>query len=126
MKARHFLLMLAAAAASAPALAQTIQLTCANASGSGAGLVTVDYDARTLTHDSIDHAGNITVMAYQKLPAQVSDGSIVATWRNGRDWVRFTLNRYTGVLMTESDFGAGIGRGYTKPCEPYQKPQRRF
>jgi len=114
------------ALSTATTFAQTVQLLCANPGSSSAGLVTVDYAARTLGVDSIDAAGNVTIMAYHRLPATVTDETVSATWKNGKDYMRFTLNRYSGVLRTESDFGAGYSNTYSNPCTKYQRGSRKF
>jgi hypothetical protein len=121
-------LALAAAlvAFSAAASAQTVQLLCVYPSGSGAGLVTVDYGAQTLGVDNVDAAGNVTIMAFHRMSATITDETVTSLWKNGTDYIRFTLNRYSAVLRQETDLGAGYASNYSKPCTPYQRGSRKF
>jgi hypothetical protein len=107
--------------------AQTVQLYCPNSGTPDGGLITIDYTTRTLTFDAVDHAGNITKMVYNNIPAEITDDKVTATWTERGDWQRFTLNRYTGIMTSTGSFGGSSGGpAYSKPCVPYQRGQRKF
>jgi hypothetical protein len=123
---RHALVAVWLALSASAASAKTVQLLCPCAEGSCANLATIDYSAQTLGYDYIDAAGNVTIMAYHRMPAQITDETVSAIWRNGPHSVRFTLNRYSGVMLTVSDFGAGVTTSHSKPCTPYQRGAKKF
>lgn len=110
----------------AAASAQTVQLLCTFPSISGGNLVTVDYSAQMFGSDNIDAAGNITIDAFHRMPAKITDENVSAAWRNGEHYLRFTLNRYSGVMRKEADFGSGYSSVYSNPCTPYQRGAKKF
>jgi hypothetical protein len=111
----------------ATAHAEVKTLICAMPGGSGSDLVTLDYGAQTLGVDWVDEAGNVTIMAYHSMPANITDETVSATFSLAAgDYTRFTLNRYSGVLRTESDHGAGYRDTYSKACVPYERGPQKF
>jgi hypothetical protein len=108
------------------ASAETVQLLCPYSGGSGNGdLVTIDYDAQTLGIDFIDPAGNVTISAYHRMPAKISDDAISAIVHEGRGYARYTLNRYSAVLHSEAR-GDSHMDNYSSPCTPYQRGAKKF
>jgi hypothetical protein len=105
--------------------ADVVTQLCTHSQDSYSNLVTVDYSAQTLGVDNVDAAGSVTIMAYHRMRASFTDETIMATWTNGPHYVRYTLNRYSGVLRIESYFGAGYGNFYTNPCVPYVRGPKK-
>jgi hypothetical protein len=114
-----------AALPTTPAHAEVKSLLCAHSQDSFSNLVTIDYSAQTLGVDNVDAAGRVTIMAYHRMRASFTDETIMATWTNGSAYVRYTLNRYSEVLLLESDFGAGYYTRYTNPCAPYVRGPKK-
>jgi hypothetical protein len=109
------------------AKAEVKTLICAMPGGSGSDLVTLDYGAQTLGVDWVDEAANLTMMAYHSMPANITDETVSATFSlPAGHYVRFTLNRYSGVLRTDGDQGAGYRDTYSKACMPYERGTRKF
>ena len=118
------------ALSTAAASAQTVQLLCTfpniPVTGTFTELVTVDYSARTLGVDFVDPAGNVTIMAQHRNPATITDETVSAEWRNGPEFFRYTLNRYSGVLLQGANLGGGYRQFYSSPCAPYQRGPKKY
>jgi hypothetical protein len=108
-----------------PANANVVKLICAAPTGA-VWLITINYSAQTLGADVVDEAGNVTIMAYHKMRANITDANVSATLTMPGGYGRFTVNRYSGVLRTEFDFGAGYNNQYTKRCQPYESGRQIF
>lgn len=111
-----------------PALAQTMELFCAYLKSDdyySGELVSIDFGAGTLGVDLVDRAGNIEkIRKHQR--AQITEQRITALWRTQMGWIRYTLNRYTMILLWESDMGSGYSRGYREPCVRHSRGPRKL
>ena len=65
-----------------------------------------------------DPAGNVTIMAQHRNPATITDETVSAEWRNGPEFFRYTLNRYSGVLLQGANLGGGYRQFYSKSMRP--------
>jgi hypothetical protein len=89
-------------------------------------LITVDFAAQTLGADRVDEAGNVTIMAFHRMPATITDETVSADWGDGNLFFRFALNRYSLVLLWGQNGGTGYTERYSSPCTPYQRGQRKL
>ena len=111
------------------ASAQTEVLVCPFLDGHHQ-LVTLDYGAQTFTADELNRDGTIARMAYQRLPAEITDEQIVAMWRHenpqfsNTTWLRFRFDRYALTLTRERSFGPEVAVTVSQPCRPYRRGQR--
>lgn len=108
------------------ASAEPVQLVCPYASGTGANLVTIDYSAKTLSSDVLNPDGSVQLMAQHGLPATITDETVSATWTYGDNHLKMTLNRYSAIMHSEITTGGGFTQGYSKPCTPYKRGQKKF
>jgi hypothetical protein len=110
----------------ATASAQAVQVVCAFAPPYPTWLITVDIAAQTIGADNIDAAGNVTIMAYHRMHATITDETVSADWESGQIFMRFRLNRYSLVLLWGANGGAGYHEYYSSPCTPYQRGQKKI
>lgn len=127
-KSRAFIFTACLSAASICAVsaeAQVHDLRCPIPGNPLALRLVLDYGARTMTVEILngDAASSI---AFDKVPATFGSESISAEVRRGNVWVSFTLNRYTGVVMEQSDRGSGPYSHTSSPCVPFQRGQRKY
>jgi len=127
--ARSLLCLVAAAFALSAAAASTqpMQLQCTFPPPyPTTKLITVDLAAQTLGADEVDEAGIVTIMAFHRMPATVSNETVSADWGDGNLFFRFRLNRYSLVLLWGRNLGSGYTERYSDPCTPYQRGERKL
>ena len=98
---RTFCLAAAAFALStASASAQAVQLLCTFPPPYPTSkLITIDIAAQTLGADDVDEAGNVTIMAFHRMPATATAETVSSDWSDGNLFFRFRLSRYSLVLL---------------------------
>jgi hypothetical protein len=89
-------------------------------------LITVDFAAQTLGADEVDEAGNVTIMAFHRMAATITNETVAADWGDGNLFFRFRLNRYSLVLLWGRNLGSGYTERYSSPCTAYQRGQRKL
>ena len=112
-----------------------VQLACSQYSGNAGyspdsrELITINYDARSMTIQQIDPAGNAieSITGASGNPvAEFFEDRIVATYRSGK--TIYTFNRYSAVLSLRNywDYNNIWVSAYSSPCQPYQRGQRQY
>jgi hypothetical protein len=112
-----------------PLSAQVVHLKCEMSEvpqGSGVGyLAIVDYGKKTLTVRNLDSAGNINNLGFDNMPATVSSDSIDAGMQMRCGFIRWILNRRSGILISSHNTQSCGGTELTRACVPYiARPQK--
>jgi hypothetical protein len=127
--ARSMLCLVAAAFAlsTTEASAETVRMLCSFPPPYPVNqLITVDLAARTLGADEVDEAGNVTIMAFHRMPATITSETVSVDWGDGNLFFRFRLNRYSLVLLWGRNLGSGYTERYSNPCTSYQRGERKL
>jgi hypothetical protein len=110
-----------------PLSAQVVRLKCEEANMPGAGyLATIDYGKKTLTVRSLDSAGNSYDTGFDNMPATVSSDSIDAGMQMRCGFIRWILNRRSGILISSHNTQSCGGTSLSKPCVPYSAAPQKF
>jgi len=95
--------------------------------GSGVGYVAiVDYGKKTLTVRNLDSAGNINDLGFDNMPAAVSSDSIDAGLQKSCGFIRWILNRRSGILISSHNIQSCGGTVLTRACAPYSVAPQKF
>ena len=108
-----------------PVFAKVIRLKCDYANDNPPPkLITIDYDAKTLTYQDMDKAGNITAGwdGLANLPATFASETISARSQRQCGMFTATLNRRSGILVVEFCNGPFA----SKVCVPYTVGPQKF
>lgn len=115
--------------AASPAAANPISLICPIGNNGQSLLLQIDYSSGTVVVTTLDRAGNVFAGPSDPAPATITDDRVVALWRYRTNWQRVTLNRYSGIALSEIQFysqGGPSGATYTERCQPYQRGRRLY
>ena len=117
----------------------SVTLACENVSSGPAilggrhHLVEIDYDAATVHEHTINDNGDPATangigFLDDTFPAQVTDSTVVWSYKTSVGVQRNTLGRYSGTLTLDFSGDADAPSSFTLQCQPWTAParQRKF